>query len=104
MTFRFDKLTIKAQEAVSRAQSLATEAGNPQIEALHLLAGLLEESEGIVQPLLQKIGVDLPQLASVVESELKRLPRVSSGASPPIGQSLAKVLQGAQDEAARIKD
>ena len=59
MTFRFDKLTIKAQEAVASAQSLATEAGNPQIEALHLLAGLLEESEGIVQPLLQKIGVNL---------------------------------------------
>jgi len=104
MAFRFDKLTIKAQEAVSRAQSLATEAGNPQIEALHLLAGLLEESEGIVQPLLQKVGANVTQLQSVVESERQRLPRTSGGASPPVAQSLAQVLQAAQDEATRMRD
>ena len=104
MTLRMDKLTIKGQEAVGRAQSLAAEGGNPQIEALHLLGGLLQESEGIVAPLLEKIGVDLTQLNSTVDSELERLPKVSGGASPPVGQSLAQVLQGAQSEADRMKD
>ena len=104
MTFHFEQLTIKGKEAVGRAQSLATEAGNPQMEALHLLAGLLQEADGIVVPLLQKIGVDLAQLNSTVESELSRLPQVAGGASPPVGQSLAQVLQGAQSEAERMKD
>ncbi len=104
MTFRFEKLTIKAQEAVAHAQQLASERGNPQMEALHLLAGLLAESDGIMQPLLAKIGVNRTQLQGTVDSELKRLPQVSGGAAPPVGQSLAQVLQGAQNEATQMKD
>ena len=92
MTFRFEKLTIKGQESVGRAQTLATQFGNPQIEALHLLASLMEETDGIVHPLLEKIGVNLQQLSSIVESEVERLPKVSGGASPPVGQSLMQVL------------
>ena len=49
MAFRFDKLTIKAQEAVQHAQELAADAGNPQIEPLHLLAALIVQQEGIVR-------------------------------------------------------
>ena len=64
MTFPFEKLTIKGQEAVGRAQSLATEVGNPQIEALHLLASLVEETDGVVHPLLDKIGVNLHCMTS----------------------------------------
>ena len=56
MAFRFDKFTIKAQEAVQRAQELAADRGNPQIDALHLLAAMLDESEGLVAPVLAKIG------------------------------------------------
>jgi ATP-dependent Clp protease ATP-binding subunit ClpB len=104
MSFRFEKLTIKAQEAVAEAQSLAMQQGNPQIEAVHLLAGLLAETEGIVQPILQKIGVNLGQLRSTVDGELQRLPKVSGGAAPPAGQTLAQVLQSAQEEATRMKD
>jgi len=52
MAFRFDKLTIKAQEAVQRAQNLAADRGNPEITPLHLLAAMLAEDEGIVRPLL----------------------------------------------------
>lgn len=104
MTFRFEKLTVKGQEAVGQAQMIATEKGNPQIEVLHLLAGLLSETDGIVRPLLQKAGVDLDQLQSTVESELGRLPTMSGGTSPPVGQELAKVLEQAQSEADRMKD
>ena len=58
MAFRFDKLTLKAQEAVSGAQSLAADHGNPQIDPLHLLAVLLAEKDGIIEPILDKIGVN----------------------------------------------
>ena len=54
MTFRMEKLTLKAQEAVVRAQSLASEKGHPEIDSLHLLAALLGETEGIVKPLLER--------------------------------------------------
>ncbi len=57
MNFRFDKLTIKAQEAVAGAQNLAGERGHPELDPLHLLSLLVGESEGVVQPVLEKIGV-----------------------------------------------
>ena len=71
-----------AQEALARAQELAAGAGNPQMEPVHLLASLLQEGEGIVRPVLEKIGANVRQLETIVEAELKHLPR-SSGGSPP---------------------
>jgi ATP-dependent Clp protease ATP-binding subunit ClpB len=104
MAFRFEKLTIKAQEAVARAQELTAEAGNPQIEPMHLLSALLQESEGLVRPVLEKIGANVRQLATMVEAELKHLPRSSGGAPPGIGSALSKVLDAAQAEADGMKD
>ena len=75
MSFRLDKFTIKAQEAVQRAQSLAQEKGHPEIDSLHLLAALLQESDGIVLPILQKIGVHRSQLDKTLQAELMRYPR-----------------------------
>ncbi len=80
MAFRFDKLTIKAQEAVQRAQELAADRGNPQIDPLHLLAALLGEQDGVVRPLLEKIGANRAQLDRIVEAELGHFPKVSGGA------------------------
>jgi len=104
MTFRFDKLTVKGQEAVARAQTMATEAGNPQIEPLHLLQGLVDEDDGIVAPLLEKIGANLGQLKSTVESELSRLPSVSAGHQPNISGDLNRVLTNALTTAEKMKD
>src|SRR5262245_50867633 len=105
MAFRFEKLTHKAQEAVQRAQELASEAGNPQIEPAHLLAALLDEgSEGIVRPVLEKLGANVGQLETIVDSELKHLPRSSGGSPPGVGSQLAKVLDAAQAEADGMKD
>ena len=70
MAFRFDKLTLKAQEAVSNAQSLAADKGNPQIDPLHLLSALISEKEGVIGPILDKIGVNHGQLEQIVEAEL----------------------------------
>src|SRR3954468_17162454 len=104
MAFRFEKLTVKAQEAVQRAQELASEAGNPQMEPVHLLAALLDESEGIVRPVLEKMGANARQLETIVDAELKHLPRSSGGSPPGIGSQLSKVLDAAQSEADGMKD
>jgi ATP-dependent Clp protease ATP-binding subunit ClpB len=104
MAFRFDKLTIKAQEAVQRAQDLAADRGNPQIDALHLLAGLLAEPEGIVGPVLDKIGANRAQLNRTVEAELGHLPKISGGAAPQPAPSLMQVLEGSVKEADAMKD
>ena len=104
MTFRFDKLTVKGQEAVARAQTLATESGHAQIETLHLLSGLFAEDEGIVIPILQKVGANLGQLQGMVESELDRLPRSSGGSAPPVGSELSQVFGSAMSVAESMKD
>ena len=105
MPFRFDKLTIKAQEAVARAQELAAAAGNPQIEPVHVLAALLqEESGGIVRPVLEKMGANVGQLEQIVQAELTHLPKTSGGSPPGLSQQLSKVLDAAQAEADTMKD
>ncbi|HZZ73959.1 MAG TPA: ATP-dependent chaperone ClpB [Pirellulales bacterium] len=104
MAFRFDKFTVKAQEAVQRAQDLAADQGNPQIDPLHLLAALLGESEGVVRPLIDKIGAPRAQLERVVEAELQHLPKVSGGSSPGMTPDLTKVFEAAAQEAGTMKD
>jgi ATP-dependent Clp protease ATP-binding subunit ClpB len=104
MAFRFDKLTIKAQEAVSGAQNLATDRGGSEFDPLHLLAALLVEQDGLVRPLLEKIGVNVGQLDRMVEGELNRLPKVSGGSQPQPNAALRQVLEGSSKEAATMKD
>ena len=105
MAFRFDKLTVKSQEAVQQAQSEAENLGHQQLLPLHLLKALLTEEQGIVRPLLQKIGVKIPQLESLVASELNRLPKVSGGAGQ-VGASreVLQVFDAATQAADQMKD
>jgi len=105
MAFRLDKLTIKAQEALARAQSLASEQGHPEIDPLHLLGSLLFEGhEGIVNSILERIGVNRSQLERIVNSEMGHFPKVSGGTPPAVGSSLNRVLDAAQREADAMKD
>jgi ATP-dependent Clp protease ATP-binding subunit ClpB len=104
MAIRFEKLTIKAQEALQRAQALAADKNNPQIEALHLLAALVAESDGVVRPILEKIGANRGQLERIIDSELSHLPRVSGGAQPQLGDSAVRVIEAAQKLADSMKD
>ncbi len=104
MAFRFDKFTIKAQEAVQRAQDIAADHGNPEIDPLHLLAGLLGESEGAVWPILGKIGANRAQLERTVEGELNHFPKSSGGNSPQMSAGLRKTFEAAQLEATNLKD
>ena len=104
MAFRFDKLTIKAQEAVANAQNMASERGNPEITTLHLLAALATESDGVAKPIFEKIGVNLPQLTRQIEGEISRLPQASGGSQPQPNADLRNVLEASAKEAAAMKD
>ncbi|MAT71233.1 MAG: ATP-dependent chaperone ClpB [Planctomycetaceae bacterium] len=104
MPFRFDKLTTKAQEALQRAQEIAAEGQSPQIDPLHLLASLAGESEGVMRPLLDHVGVNTSQLAAMIDAELKRLPKASGGAPPQISAELQKALEAAASTAEEMQD
>ncbi len=104
MNFRPDKLTIKAQEALQRAQQLAQSKGNPEVDSLHLLTAMLQESEGMVQPILQRIGVNLGQLDGMLQAELGRYPKASGSSAPHVGKDLSDVLHAAQQQADTMRD
>jgi ATP-dependent Clp protease ATP-binding subunit ClpB len=103
MAFRPDKLTVKAQEAIQSGQELAESQGNPQFIPLHLLKALLDEQQGIVRPLLEKIGIRVPQLRGIVDTDLGKLPRASGGQTGG-SQAIKQVLDKAAAQADTMKD
>jgi len=104
MAIKWEKLTLKSQEAVQGAQSHAAENGNPEVLPLHLLAALLEDRDGVVIPVLEKIGVPVEQLLSGVNSAIEKLPKVQGGAQPGLSSALQKVLEQGFKEADNFKD
>ncbi len=100
---RLDKLTVKAQEAVTRAQEVAQRNDHAEILPLHLLAGLLSETDGVVQPLLQKLGVTISRIQQITLDQLDRLPK-ATGTQLGMSRSTSEVLDRAQKEADRLKD
>jgi len=105
MAIRWDKFTVKAQEAVQRASQLASEHGNPELQPMHLLAALLEDKEGIVPPVLEKIGIGPQAVLSGVYGEIEKLPKVSGEASQAtMANETNKLLEQAFKEASNFKD
>tara|TARA_R110002073_G_scaffold172563_1_gene329706 strand:+ start:5726 stop:8371 length:2646 start_codon:yes stop_codon:yes gene_type:complete len=104
MAFRFDKLTTKAQSLVAEAQSQAASSGNPEILPLHLLAAMLDETDGITRPMLKKMNADAGKLKELVASELAKVPSVSGGRQPGIAPTLQRTFDAAADVAAKLKD
>src|SRR5262245_1185281 len=101
---RFDKLTIKSQEALAEAQSLASARGHSEISPAHLLRALLGQPEGSTVPVLQKLGISLEQLSGAVEKVLAGLPKVTGGAQSQLGRAISRVLEAAFKEAEQLKD
>jgi ATP-dependent Clp protease ATP-binding subunit ClpB len=101
---RLDKLTVKAQEAVQAAQSLADQGNHQAIEPEHLLLALLQQQEGIVGPLLAKLGARPEAIAREIEAGLGKLPKVSGGARQYASPRLESVVNRAWDEAQRLRD
>jgi len=103
---RWDRLTVKSQEALQQAVSLAESSGHAEVSSLHLLDALLEQKEGIARSMLNKLGVDPETLRGQVGSRLDRLPKIGGqpGYQPPMGQDLARVFDEAHKLTAQFKD
>jgi ATP-dependent Clp protease ATP-binding subunit ClpB len=104
MAIKWDRLTVKSQEAVQAAGGHAAENGNPEVLPLHLMAALLEDREGVVIPVLEKIGVPVEQLLSGVNAGVAKLPKVQGGGQPGLSNALQKVLEQGFKEAENFKD
>jgi ATP-dependent Clp protease ATP-binding subunit ClpB len=98
-----DRLTVKATEALNEAVELARRAGNPLVYDLHLLTALLNQDEGIVVPILQKLGVSVAQLREAVGREMARFPKQSS-AQPTLSRELNQVFDKAEADARELGD
>lgn len=107
---RLDKLTVKAQEALQEAKNIADKYNQQQIDVEHLLIALIEQPEGVVIPILQKIGVDIDQLKARLDEHLRSLPQVYGGGGGGgidqlyISPRLNKTLEAAWNEAQAMKD
>ena len=103
MAFRFDRLTLKSQEAVQTAQSLARDRSHQRLEPMHLLAALLDPEQQVIRSLLAQLGVNPTQVLKAAEEGLNVLPKVTGG-EQSLGPDLSTVLDTAQTEADRMKD
>ena len=105
MAIRGDKFTVKSQQAIQQAQARAAELGNPEVQPVHLLLALVEDREGVVPAVLEKIGVPIERLESDLHGIEEKLPRVAGAAAQPgLSQALNKALEQAFREAANFKD
>src|SRR5947199_7472330 len=102
--FRFEKLTVKAQEAIQSAQEIAARHDHQQVEPLHLLGALVAQHDGIVPPLLSRLGVRPETLTAEIEASLGRLPKVTGVTQQQLSPASNKVLEGAFVEAEQFKD
>ena len=98
-----DRLTVKATEALNEAVDLARRAGNPLVYDLHLLMAMLSQDEGIVVPILQKLGISVAQLRETVGRETARYPK-QSNAQPTLSKELNQVFDKAEADAKKLGD
>ncbi len=105
MAIRWEKLTVKSQQAMQQAQERAAELGNPEIMPVHLLLALVEDREGVIPAVLGKIGVPTERLEAGLHAIEQKLPRVAgASAQPGLSQALNKMVEQAFKEAANFKD
>ena len=99
-------MTVKAREALASAQQIAQQRSHQELDVDHLLLALLEQRDGLVQPLLQKLGVAVPGFTQAVTTEVDRHPKVAGSTSLDLfaGPSLKKALDAAPNEATKLKD
>lgn len=100
---KFDKFTVKSQEAIQAALQLAQEHNHQQIDSVHLTYALLQDEQGLVVPILDQVGVSAKLLLKKLDEELSKLPQVQ-GQEPFIAQRLNKILMDSQKIAAQMKD
>src|SRR5262245_13053269 len=103
-----NRFTEKSQEALREAQSIASRRNHQGVDVEHLLAAIIQPRDGLGAAILQAAGANLAALQERIERELARLPQVTGAGSNPeqiyVTQRLNKVLNGAEDEASKLKD
>ncbi|MDB6021413.1 MAG: ClpB protein [Pedosphaera sp.] len=100
-----ERLTIKAQEALQSAQRIAREHSNQEVDGEHLFAALLEQQDGLIQPLLQKLGVPIAKLSTDVEQAIEHRVKVQGAAADTfVGNTLRRVMDAAEAQANKLKD
>ncbi len=101
---RIEQFTLKAQEALQAAQTLARRMGSPEVEPEHLGKALLTQEQGVAEALLRRIGTDPGLVQSRVDEALEQLPKIQGGAGAALSQRLLRDLDKAEDEAKKLKD
>ncbi|MDH4469442.1 MAG: ATP-dependent chaperone ClpB [Verrucomicrobiae bacterium] len=101
---RPDKFTVKMQEALQGALDSASKLGQQEVSNDHLLISLLEQGEGLVRPLLDKIEIDVAALVLQIESRIASQARVHGGSQPFVGNELRKTIDRAEEEQGKLKD
>jgi ATP-dependent Clp protease ATP-binding subunit ClpB len=101
---RFDKFTIKSQELIQNAQSLAGQHNNQQIEPEHLMAAMLSEKDGVAGSLLRKLGASPDEITRQITAAVDRLPKVTGGGDGYLSSQSKAILEKAFSEAAAMKD
>jgi ATP-dependent Clp protease ATP-binding subunit ClpB len=104
MATRFDKYTVKAQEALQAAQEVAARHGNQQMEPVHLLLALIEQTEGIVPATFSRLGVAPATVAGEAERVISGLPKVEGASDYYVSPALKQVLDDATKETEQFKD
>src|SRR5438067_7194927 len=101
---KLDKFTVKAQEALQESQAVARKRDHQEILPEHVLLALLQQQDGLVSPLLQRVGADPRLVQARLDDELRKVPQVHGGEGGNLAQRTLKVLDAAQDEAEKLKD
>src|SRR5258706_1656458 len=101
---RVDRLTLKAQEALQESQALARSYGHPEIRPLHLVLALTRQAEGIVPPILEKLGADPIAVAAAAEAGLKALPKVEGQPEIGVSRALQEIFEVAENVAKEFQD
>ena len=100
----FDRMTVKAQEAIRQAQEIAASHENQAVEPVHLLSALIQQADGVVPPLLARLGIRAESLAQEIAREIARLPKVQGFAQQNMSRALNDVLERSFKEATNFKD
>src|SRR3712207_5013364 len=101
---RFDRFTTKSQEAITAAQSLAANRKHAQVAPEHILLALLEQSDGVVAPVLRKLGAAVEPLRGDVNAALDGLPAHATAEEPGFTREVLTMLRGAESEAGKLND
>ena len=101
---RFDKFTLKSQEAVQAAQDVAAKKKHQQMEVEHLVLAMLDQQDGVVLPVIKKLGADGGKVRSEMEAAIDRIPTVEGLVQTYLSPRLNKLFDRAEEEAGRLKD